>query len=447
MVVRFLIGLWMAGFVVCCDFAAIAQEEGDTVVVLERKRKLIDTLTYETQTGLPIAASKIYFTDSKFTFSGFGESNFVNYRGPKNTESNDLELYYTNLQRFVAYAAWKPVDWLVVYGEFFAEFLNDGSNEQEFEYLPEFFLDFLIDKKFNVRLGTHQPGIGFINNNDEPVMFFTVNRPEVERIIIPSQWIDLGLTTYGQFSDDLKWSLGVFQGLDANNLNGSTFLRRGRADALRFNFNSFLLNSKFVYTGVKDTEISASGFWTRLGDNQKIQTNDGMDRVRSNTLMLSSYIRHTHRNWTFMALGSYGRVSDTDKLYALTQDSPLGPQVLGAEVYGAYGEVSYDILPALGWVKKSNNDKDNVLVKRNEFALPIFARVERLNTHAGVHESLQDRDRAQTNLTTLTVGANFNPRRNIVIKSNYQFRWNDEPLIDIGEYEGNRFEFGLGFIF
>ncbi|MFC4871864.1 hypothetical protein [Negadavirga shengliensis] len=423
-----------------------AQSQSDTLFVEKRKR-LIDSLTYETQTGLPIAASKIYFTDSKFTFSGFGETNFVNYRGPKNVESNDVELYYTNLQRLVAYAAWKPKKWLVLYGEFFAEFLNDGNNESHFEYLPELFVDFLIDEKFNVRVGTHQPGIGFINNNDEPIMFFTVNRPEVERLIIPSQWIDLGIMTYGKISDDLKWNLSLYQGLDANNLNGSTWLRRGRDEALRFNFSSYVLNSKFVYTGMKDTEISASGIWTRLGDSQQINTNDGLERVRASTLLLSSYVRHVYRDWTFMVLGTYGRINDTDKLYELTRSSDLGPQVLGEQVYGVYGEVSYDILPALGWNKPGpSRDKDNLFIRRNEFKLPLFVRMERLNTHAGVHDQLAHLARSQTDLTTLTMGLNFNPRRNMVLKSNYQIRWNDRPM-ENGEYEGNRFEMGLGFIF
>ncbi|PMB22034.1 hypothetical protein CEN47_20370, partial [Fischerella thermalis CCMEE 5319] len=80
-------------------------------------KKLVDTLTYETQTGLPIAASKIYFSESRFTISGYGESNFIRYLGEKNTLSDDLELYMTNMQRFVTYAAYKPKKWFVLYIE------------------------------------------------------------------------------------------------------------------------------------------------------------------------------------------------------------------------------------------------------------------------------------------------------------------------------------------
>lgn len=408
-----------------------------------KRKKLVDTLTYETQSGLPIAASKIYFTDAKFTFSGFGETNFVNYRGSKNRGSNDLELYYTNLQRFVAYAAWKPVNWLVVYGEFFAEFLNDGSLETDFEYLPEFFLDFLLDERFNIRAGTHQPGVGFINNNDEPIMFYSVNRPEVERLIIPSQWIDLGVTFYGTLEEKLKWSIGVFQGLDLENLNEATWIRRGRDNALRFNFSSIVFNPKLVFQGIEDTEVSISGLFTTIGTDKEVVMGEGAASVDAQTRLVSTYVRHQRGNWNFMFLGTYGQMRNTDRLYRFLDNS----QVMGQEVYGAYFETSYNILPFLGLYKADGDtETSNGLFRKQEFQLPVFARLERLNTHAGVHPALQGIPTNQIDLTSLTLGANFNPRRNIVLKSNYQFRWNSQALPD-GSNEGNRIEMGLGFIF
>jgi hypothetical protein len=429
-----------------CFFSAsfLAQKESDNGT--PKEKKVLDTLTYEQQSGLPVAASKIYFSDSKFTISGFGETNYNHYLGPKNRESNDLELYNTNLQRFVLYAAYKPVDWMVLYAEIFAEYLNDGSEEGEFEYLPELFVDFLINPHFNVRVGSHQPGIGYINNNDEPILFYTVNRPEVERLLIPSQWIDLGIMTYGNISNNLKWTASVYQGLDAQNLNGATWLRRGRDHALRFNFNSAVLNSKFVYSGLKNTEISLSGFWTQLGGGEEVTFNNSTQAVRANSFLTSAYVRHTHKNLSVMALGTYGAVNNTDQLFHLTATQENGPQVLGESVYGFYTEVSYDILPLLGFNKKKENAVDNFLLKRNEFKLPIFARIERLNTHNTIHESLISQPRSQSDLTALSLGFNFNTRKNIVFKANYQFRWNREPMTS-GEYEGDRIEVGLGFIF
>jgi hypothetical protein len=402
------------------------------------RKKVVDTLTYETQSGLPIAASKIYFSDSKFTISGYGESNYINYRGEKNTQSEDLELYMTNMQRFVAYAAYKPKKWLVLYAEIFAEYMNDGTNERHFEFQPEVFADFLFSEKFNLRLGTHQAQIGYINNSDEPVMFYTVNRPEVERIIIPSTWIDLGVMTYGKINKDFKWSASLYQGLDPTDLRGATWIRRGRADALRFNFEGFTANSSLKYTGLKNTELVLNGLYSKIGK----------ANISSNTYLLSSYVRREYKNWSFMALGAIGGSDNTQGLFEITRQASIDNvgQVLGRNVYGFYTEVGYNIWPFLKGNRKSANDIKNLLVRSSEIKLPIFIRYERLNTHNRIDESLINEPIFKSDLTAITIGANFNPRRNIVIKTNYQFRNNKAPLAD-GSIEGNRFEIGLGFIF
>jgi hypothetical protein len=402
------------------------------------RKKVVDTLTYETQSGLPIAASKIYFSDSKFTISGYGESNYINYRGEKNTQSEDLELYMTNMQRFVAYAAYKPKKWLVLYAEIFAEYMNDGANERHFEFQPEVFADFLFSEKFNLRLGTHQAQIGYINNSDEPVMFYTVNRPEVERIIIPSTWIDFGLMTYGKFNKDFKWSASLYQGLDPTDLRGATWIRRGRADALRFNFEGFTANSSLKYTGLKNTELALNGLYSKIGKAS----------ISSNTYLLSSYVRNEYKNWSFMALGAIGGSDNTQGLFAITQQASLNNvgQVLGSNVYGYYTEIGYDVWPFLKGSRKSSKEKNNSLIRSKEIKFPLFIRYERLNTHNRIDENLLTEPIFKSDLTAITIGANFNPRRNIVIKTNYQFRNNKAPLAD-GSIEGNRFEIGLGFIF
>ncbi|TYP90973.1 hypothetical protein BC792_12371 [Sphingobacterium allocomposti] len=49
---------------------------------------------YQQQPGLALAASKIFFSDKKYSISGFGEFNYVPVQNNVNTEVGDLELYY-----------------------------------------------------------------------------------------------------------------------------------------------------------------------------------------------------------------------------------------------------------------------------------------------------------------------------------------------------------------
>lgn len=449
-------------FTVVASHSAAAQET-DAIILAEaealadttskpEQHKFIEDLTFQTQQGLPIAASKIYFTDSKFTVSGFGETSFSHYLSDKDRTSGDIELYNTGLYRFVSYLAYKPKPWLVLYGELFAELLQDGFDEYHTEYMIEAFADFLLDDRLNIRVGTHQVHAGFVNNNDEPVMFYSVNRPDVERVIIPSQWIDLGASFYGRINKDFSYCVGVFQGLDAPNYRGSTWIRGGREQELRFNFNSLLFNGKLGYTGINNTEIVINGFFTRGGNNQEIEYMGQRQIVRANTWQLNSYVRHSWRNWTFMALGSYGQMDETHLIYNLTQAPVFGDafesasgEVLGSEVFGAYLEVGYDLL-GRRQTKENKEVRERMFLNPKEFKLPVFVRLERLNTHAAIDERLRDVQRLQNDLRCITVGVNFNTSKHMVVKANYQFRNNLAPK-GSALLEGDRFETGIGFIF
>jgi hypothetical protein len=117
---------------------------------------------------------------------------------------------------------------------------------------------------------------------------------------------------------------------------------------------------------------------------------------------------------------------------------------MGSQVYGYYFEAGYNILSL--FKSGISKERNNFFIRHQETKLPLFVRYERLDTHATVHPELAHLPYSQTDLHTVTFGANFNPRRSIVFKANYQFRWNKAPLTT-GEYEGNRFEIGTGFIF
>jgi hypothetical protein len=406
----------------------------------DRIDRLTDDEGFLQHAGLPAAASKIYFTDAKFAVSGFGEAVYNQYFGPRNKASGDLELYNTNLYRFITYLAYKPWPWLVMYAEVFGEFMHDGTREADWEIFTETFLDFLISEYFNLRVGTSQLQIGFINNNDEPVLFYSVNRPEVERVIIPSQWMDLGIMAYGKFFDNLNYSLSVYEGLDAMSLNESTWLRGGREHQFRGRWRNPVLNTQVEFHGLPNSILSLSGIYTNLAGDQVIRMGFNAVEVNSHTFLLSSFIRNEWDRFTLLTLASYGYMKNTDRLFQLNQE------LLGRRSYGFYIEAGYDILPLLIKQNKQREPETTFFYHPGQLKLPVFIRYERLNTHAAIHTLLQDQSFNGNNLHALVIGANFNSRHNIVLKTNYQFRWNKQ-LLPGGEAEGNRLEFGLGFIF
>jgi hypothetical protein len=423
--------------------------------------ELVEELTYMQHPGLPPAASKIFFSKHRYTISGFAEIAYIHHFGETNRSSGDIELYDTNLYRLTLYGAYRPADWLVLYAEAFAELYQDGFREAHYEVLPEVFADFLLTNPspearktgphigpLNLRTGFIQVPIGFINQNDEPIMFYSVNRPEVERLIIPSQWVELGVEAYGKLSRRVEWLLHAFQGVDGEELIGASWIRRGRNPG--YELRSPALAAQINVMPVDHLDLSVSGVAMESGGGHRVVL-DGRqaETVRANTGIAAGYARYEVANWTFMALGTIGFMSDTGALYELTRNGERGPQVLGERAYGYYFEVGCDILPYFR--RAPAIPRHTLLYRSDELRLPLFARYERLDTHAAIDPRLasrlgSDQPIFRSDLDVLTLGLNFRPRRNLVLKANYGIRRNraQDPRL---AREGNLLELGVGVIF
>jgi|GEM_PF-1165720 len=428
----------------------------------ERKgSELVEELTYAQHPGLPPAASKIFFSKRPWTISGFGELAHIHHFGEKNRASGDIELYDTNLYRFVVYGAYRPTDWLVLYAEGFAEVFQDGFDEVHYEVLPEVFADFLLTNPrdpearkrgphigpLNARVGFIQVPIGYINENDEPIMFYSVNRPEVERLVIPSQWVELGAELYGKLGRHVEWLLHAFQGVDGQELLGATWARRGRNPG--YSFSSPAIAAQINVAPLEHLDLSVSGVAMESGGGRHIVVEGREQSIQARTGLVSGHVRYELDNWTVMVLAAAGYMADTDQLYELTRRSDRGPQVLGERTYGYYVEVGCDVLPYLR--KPSGDPVHSPLYRSDEVQVPIFARYERLDTHADIDATLARRLSPEqpiyrSDLDLITVGVNFKPRRNLVLKADYTFRRNRARGPGLAR-EGDQLELGLGFIF
>ena len=406
----------------------------------------IERLKYKQQPGLALAASKIFFSDKRYSISGFGEFNSVPVQTGVNRNAGDLELYYTGLYRYATFFGYRITDKLIWNSEFQIELLNDRDQEVRTEIVLEAFVDYLYKDYVKARVGFFPLTIGYVNNNDEPVMFYSVNRSEVERIIVPSSWIEFGAMFYGAINDDWSYALGITQGLNAANYIDGTWIRQGREIRLDMP-RTIAVNPQLNYNGIENLELSASGYFGHSGKGNEVLVNGAVERVDARIDLGSAYAKYDWKDFRFVAVGTYGRLSDTEKIFVLTQNEEgEGGQVIGEEVYGYLFELGWDILPLLR-KGKTISDRKNAFVEHRKMKLPLFARFERLNTHHSINNELlmYSGSATQKDLRILTAGINFNTRENIVLKGNYQYR--------INGYEGDPnpinhvVEFGVGFIF
>lgn len=383
-------------------------------------KKLIEELKYIKQPGLANAASKIYSADRRYSIAGFTEINSVSYMGEKN-RGDDIELYYTNLYRFGFYFGYKITDRLIFNSEIQAELLHDGFNEVGTEFNFEWMFDYLFHPSFNVRVGNYPIPLGYTNINEEPIAFYSVNRPEVERIILPTQWLETGVMFYGNFlSNQLEYNLGITKGLDASNMVEGTWIRRGRFHGLEVP-HAWASNGKLEYVGKESIKLGIAGYYGDAGRGRETPSGQAFSPQVS---LYSAFAGYEWGNFSVFGLAMKGSTTQTDRIFEFDN------QVIGEETLGYYGELRWDL-----W---------SVFNSEREWKMPTWFRYERLDTHASVASSFENRAFDRQNLEIISVGANLRPKRNLVFKANYQFRENlAESIIP----EANRLELGLGLIF
>lgn len=445
----FVFKLFLILIFVRVSIPASAQNQPDTT---KSEKVTVEKLKYKQQPGLALAASKIFFSDKRYSISGFGEASFVEYLGPKDTDSGDLELYFTNLYRFATFFGYRFSDKFIWNSELQVEYLHDGREEHKTEFLFEAFIDYLWQDYLKFRLGYFPLPIGYVNNNDEPIMFYSVNRSEVERLITPTTWIEFGAMFYGNFTEDLSYALGISQGLNAAEYLSGSWIRQGRVitwglpKALSF-------TPQLNFSGIDNLNLSISGFFGNSGQEQTIIGNDGPQEVKAPVRIGTGYAKYEQGNWRFVTVGTYGALQETQEIAALTGMENGIRQIMGNRTMGYLFELGHDLLP---YFKKRKTASEGFLYNTGEFKFPVFVRYERLNTHLRFDDRLIPPtcptcfpaafSLVQNNLRIWTFGLNFNTKENIVLKTNYQFRKN----LSTGDFaieEGNRLEFGFGFIF
>ncbi|MEA1920198.1 MAG: hypothetical protein U9N52_10185 [Campylobacterota bacterium] len=187
--------------------AQIAELEQKTELLIEETTDIKSgafgyTKVDEAQTviGMGDAASKVYYSKSPLSIGGYGEMYYAN------PDSGDSK---TDVYRFVPYIGYKFSDNIILNTEL--EFEHSGDTVAvEFMYL-----DFLINSAFNIRLGHLLVPMGLVNVRHEPTLFNTVQRPEVERYILPSTWHENGVLAYGSIGESgLNYTAGFVNALN-----------------------------------------------------------------------------------------------------------------------------------------------------------------------------------------------------------------------------------------
>jgi hypothetical protein len=350
--------------------------------------------------GLGPSASKAYAKHG-VSIGGYGEILYQNFSGSREDGSASGLTPTINLARAVLYFGYKFDDHFVFNSEIEYEHAvtaSDKGGETEVEFA---YLDWLSGKRaFNARAGLVLIPVGLINQLHEPPVFLGARRPDVETVILPSTWREIGLGAWGDVGP-FSYRLYLVNGLNAEGF-AADGLREGSQEGSNALARNFAFTGRLDYTGLPGVLVGASFFTGNSGQGQVTSAGDSAD---GRTTFVDLHLDARWRGASFRALWAQSTVGDAA---AIDQINDLeGNESVGKRQEGWYVEAGFDVLS---------------LVPRSRMSLTPFARYEAWNSQASVPDGYARNP--VNDVTQWTAGVVFKPIPQVVLKLDGQWRRN-----------------------
>lgn len=341
------------------------------------------------QYGLGPAASKIYRTERGLSIGGYGE---LLYQGFDDELDNGKAAGKTDsfdLLRGVLYFGYKLSDRWLLNTEI--EYEHAGSEASvEFAYL-----DYLWRPQANFRAGLLLVPMGFINELHEPTVFLGANRPDVERLILPTTWRENGVGLFGE-AGPVSYRTYLVNGFRGAGFTAGG-LRGGRQKGNQTKAEDLAWVGRADFTGVPGLTAGGSAYVGNSG--QDLKTSAG-EKISAGTTLLEG---HLEWRWRGLELRALGVQADLDDVAALNAALGLaGDRSVGEKLKGYYLQLGYDLLAGRGGGR----------------AFIPYARLESYNTQDEVPAGF--RANPANDVDVWTLGAAFKPIEQIIFKVDYQ---------------------------
>ncbi len=365
-------------------------------IELLKASQLMET-SQERVTGLGYSASKIYKIKKGVSIGAYGE---ITYKDPSNKdESGTTNIKGTpeaEVLRNIIYLGYKFNDqWLV-------------NAEIEIEHVDKVFAEFIYleyihSQKLRFRSGLLLVPMGYVNEGHEPVLFPSVDRPDIERYIIPSTWREIGLGLIGEINN-LSYKLYLINGFDGQDLDSSGSANSILRDARRKGGNSGNEDaSDFAWVGRLDYQINSkltTGLSYYTGEASGGNPNSS---GRVSDVGINMYDLHAELNTHgFRGRFVYANFNTNDAAKFNTESSRKLPE----QMSGYYIEILYDLF-------KKKQDKK----------LMPFLRYEDYNLNKKMPSGSSPSLAAKR--TNTTVGIAYQPTAGIIFKADYSMLKND----------------------
>jgi hypothetical protein len=366
--------------------------------------------------GLGPAASKVYGVQRGASLAGYGEMTYQNFAKEREDGQSSGRIDEIDYLRAVLYVGYKFTGKIVFNSEIEFEHASTGrGGEVSVEFAA---VDFLLSEAIGVRAGMLLVPVGFLNEQHEPPIFHGVLRPDVERNILPSTWRENGAGVFGE-AGPVSYRLYALAGLDANGFTAGSGIRGGRQSGARSRVEDLALAGRLDYVGVQGLLVGGSFYTGKSGQGRALESGQELD---ARTTLWDLHAQFERRGLQLRALVTGVDIGDAEQINELLDLS--GNASVGSSLFGAYGQVAYDVAS---------------LFEAGRWSLTPFVRYEVLNTQDEVPAGFSANP--ANDQRVLTLGVSAKPIPSVILKADYQSRSNEA---DRGV---DQFNLGVGYLF
>ena len=329
------------------------------------------------------------------SLGGYGEVHYNNL----DADDSERDVKEADLHRYVVFLGKQFTDDLRFVSEFEIEHGGveaDGSPLDGEVEVEQAYIEYDINNNSQVRGGVFLVPAGIINETHEPPTFYGVERNDVENIIIPATWWEVGLGGTHRWDNGVSADLAVHTGL---NIPNSGRIRSGRQKASNADASDLAYTGRLKYTGVQGLELAASiNYQTDAG-----QDDDADNDVIEEAILYSFHGAYNRGPFSLRALYAQWDIDGDIKVAAGDPD----------DQFGWYVEPSYKPFDWLG----------------------LYTRYEEV-----------EGQRAQDQFSQWEVGFNWWPNEDVVVKFDFRDRSHDPEAKAQGrDFDG--FDLGIGYMF
>lgn len=343
--------------------------------------------------------------------SGYGELEYIVRKDNGNGNGgNTLDPH-----RIVLNVTSQLTDWIDFNSELEWEHGGSDGGDDGSISVEQAYLTFKLNSAFNINTGVMLVPMGSINQNHEPVNFYSSSRPALDTYIIPSTWQEMGLGISGSLHKKIDYQLMAVSGLDGSNFNAAKGVREGRQGFKKDSNRNFAVTGRLDLRPIENLRTSLS-----------LYSGNSAPSGSPTAYTTIAAIDGRYRFSDFELAGEYAHVYQ-DRPEVLSDE-------IGRRMSGYWVEGAWHALPA-AWKKGKLANADAVL----------FARYSELNTQdGGAVDPTKTSGKYDRNYTT--IGLSFMPIPSVAIKADYQI-FGDHRSAGEKALDNDKFQITVGFVF